>query len=70
MTEPKKLDLHSLDIVRQQKAKLRQLFPEVFTEDGIDFDRLKQTLGESIDTEKERYSMTWPGKSEAFQLIQ
>ncbi|MDD2353507.1 MAG: site-specific DNA-methyltransferase, partial [Atribacterota bacterium] len=50
--------------------KLRQLFPEVFTEDGIDFDRLKQTLGESIDTEKERYSMTWPGKSEAFQLIQ
>jgi len=70
MTEPKKLDLHSLDIARQQKEKLRQLFPEVFTEDGIDFDRLKQTLGESIDTGKERYSMTWPGKSECFQLIQ
>ncbi|MFA6622065.1 MAG: site-specific DNA-methyltransferase [Candidatus Caldatribacteriota bacterium] len=70
MIEPKKLDLHSLDIARQQKEKLRQLFPEVFTEDGIDFDRLKQTLGESIDTEKERYSMTWPGKSECFQLIQ
>lgn len=70
MIEPKKLDLHSLDIARQQKEKLRQLFPEVFTEDGINFDRLKQTLGESIDTEKERYSMTWPGKSECFQLIQ
>ncbi|MDD3641505.1 MAG: site-specific DNA-methyltransferase, partial [Atribacterota bacterium] len=70
MIKPKKLDLYSLDIARQQKEKLRQLFPEVFTEDGIDFDRLKQTLGESIDTEKERYSMTWPGKSEAFQLIQ
>jgi adenine-specific DNA-methyltransferase len=70
MIEPKKLDLHSLDIARQQKEKLRQLFPEVFTEAGIDFDRLKQTLGKSIDTEKERYSMTWPGKSECFQLIQ
>jgi adenine-specific DNA-methyltransferase len=69
MSEPKKLDLHSLDIAQQQKEKLRQLFPEVFTEDGIDFNRLKQTLGESIDTEKERYSMTWPGKSECFQLL-
>jgi len=69
MSEPKKLDLHSLDIAQQQKEKLRQLFPEVFTEDRIDFNRLKQTLGESIDTEKERYSMTWPGKSECFQLL-
>jgi len=72
MSEPKKLDLHSLDITQQQKEKLKQLFPEVFTEDRIDFDRLKQTLGESetIDTGKELYSMTWPGKADCFQLIQ
>ncbi|MFO7890920.1 MAG: site-specific DNA-methyltransferase, partial [bacterium] len=70
MSEPKKLDLHSLDITRQQKEKLRKLFPEVFTEDRIDFEKLKKTLGENIDNGKERYSMTWPEKSDCFKLIQ
>ena len=39
--EIEKLDLGSLNIVEEQKAKLKALFPEVLTEGNkIDFDRL------------------------------
>ena len=34
-----KVDLKSKSIIEEQKEKLRQLFPEVFTEDKIDFEK-------------------------------
>src|SRR5690606_15680419 len=49
---------------------LKQLFPEVFTEGKIDFERLKQVLGEAVDSSRERYGLTWAGKSEAIKNIQ
>lgn len=70
MTDTAKLDLRSMSITDDQKAKLKQLFPEVFNEDRIDYDKLKQTLGEDIDTGEERFGMTWPGKSDCFKVIQ
>ena len=44
--------------------------PEVFTEGKIDVGKLKQTLGEEIDTNNERYGLTWAGTSECFRHIQ
>lgn len=70
MSEIEKLDLRSMDIIGEQKEKLRQLFPEVFTENKIDFEKLKLTLGEAIEVGKERYGMTWPGKADCFKIIQ
>lgn len=65
------MSLTSLDIAAEQREKLRQLFPEVITEGGkVDFDRLKSTLGDVVDSGKERYGMNWPGKSECFRTIQ
>ena len=49
-------------------AKLSELFPEAFTEGKIDFDMLQKLLGANIETEKERYSFTWNGKSEAIKI--
>lgn len=57
------------DITNDQLAKLRQLFPEVFTEDNIDWARLKATLGEAVDL-GERYGLGWRGKSDVFAKIQ
>lgn len=66
-----KLDLTSKSIPDEQKEKLRQLFPEVFTEERIDWDQLRRTLGgEVIDEKKERFGLTWSGKGECFQIIQ
>jgi len=69
--QPDKFDGTSASITDEQKAKLRALFPEIITESGkVDFDKLKLTLGESVDVGKERYGMNWPGKSDCFKTIQ
>ena len=66
-----RVDLESLDIADLQQQKLKELFPEVFTEGGkIDFDKLKLTLGQAIDTGKERFGMNWAGKADCFKTIQ
>jgi len=77
-----KLDGKSLDISAENKAKLKNLFPAVFTEtkndkgelvEAIDFERLKAELGSFSDVfenRRERYGMEWPGKKEAIKLIQ
>jgi adenine-specific DNA-methyltransferase len=72
MTEkPQTFEATSLNISDEQKAKLKYVFPEVFTEGGkVDFERLKLTLGDSVDAGKERYGLTWPGKSDCFKTIQ
>jgi adenine-specific DNA-methyltransferase len=69
--ELEKLDLSSASITEDQKAKLKSLFPEAITEGGkIDFDRLKATLGETVDPGKERYGLNWSGKADCFKTIQ
>lgn len=66
-----RFNLKSKSITEEQKEKLRQLFPEVFTEDKIDWERLRLTLGADIDDEKkERFGLTWRGKAECFRIIQ
>lgn len=71
MTDIEKMDLLSMDIVEEKKSRLKELFPEVFTEgQKVDFERLKLALGESVDVGKERYGMNWPGKADCFKIIQ
>ncbi len=71
MSEIEKFPLTSMDITEEQKQKLKQLFPEVFTEgDKIDWDKLRLTLGETVDVGKERFGMNWPGKADCFKIIQ
>ncbi len=65
-----KFDPTSHNITEEQKAELKKLFPGAFTEQGIDFDRLKTLLGEAVETGPERYSFTWPGKTEAIRAAQ
>src|SRR6266851_2846764 len=66
-----KVDPRSADIAESRRRELVRLFPEVRTEDGkIDFDCLRQALGDSVDVGRERYGMTWPGKADCFKAIQ
>jgi len=70
MSEPGKMNLKSMNITEEQKAKLRELFPEVFTEGKVDFDKLRLTLGDEVDDGTERYGMNWHGKRDCFKVIQ
>ena len=60
----------SRDIVSDNISKLKELFPEVVIEDKIDFKKLELILGEEIDDSKEKYSFTWPGKTQAIRESQ
>lgn len=64
------LDGKTPDIAEENIQKLRQIFPDVFTEDKIDFEKLQQVLGEYVEDSNERYNFTWNGKGRALRLSQ
>lgn len=64
------LDGKTPDIAEENIDKLKQLFPEVFTEDKIDFGKLQQVLGEYVEDSNECYNFTWNGKGRALRLSQ
>jgi adenine-specific DNA-methyltransferase len=61
----------SSNILKEQLEKLKQLFPEAYTEGKIDWEKLQATLGkENIEFSNERYVLNWAGKTEAFKVLQ
>ena len=65
-----KLDGKTMDIVKDNIEKLKELFPTIVKEDKIDFEELELLLGENINRNKEQYSFVWNGKTEATKLAQ
>jgi len=64
------MKLGSSDILDQRTAALKDLFPEVFSEGKIDFEKLRLSLGDRVDTGRERYGLSWAGKAEAMRAVQ
>ena len=64
------MDGKTMDIVAENVGKLKELFPEAFTEGKVDFEALKELLGTFVDDRDERYSFTWNGKSKARMIAQ
>jgi len=58
----------SLDIVGENIQAMKTIFPEAFTEDKIDFEVLRQVLGDSVDEGEEKYGLNWHGKKKARQI--
>lgn len=65
-----KLDGKTPDIAEENVEKIRNIFPDIFEEGKIDFDKLKQDLGEYVDDDNERYNFTWNGKGKALRIAQ
>lgn len=65
-----KMDGKSKDLLKENIKQLKQLFPEVCCEDKIDFEKLKQVLGEYVEDDKERYNFTWNRKGHSLRLSQ
>lgn len=59
---------HSADVVANNVERLRELFPEAFTEGRVDFDVLKQLLSGVLEERDEKYGLNWHGKRRARQL--
>lgn len=65
-----KVSLASADVVDERLQQLKALYPEAFAEDRVDLDRLTAALGDIADPQRERYGLSWAGKSEAIKAIQ
>lgn len=65
-----KTDGSSKDIVQDNIQQLKQLFPDVFAEDKVDFNALRNALGDYVETADERYSFNWHGKATARRIAQ
>ncbi len=55
----------SADLVAENLAALRGLFPQAFAEGRVDFDVLRELLGNAVEEGEERYGLSWSGKARA-----
>lgn len=69
-----RIDIQTPNIAKENAERLLELFPQVATEieneDGeieraVDYDALRELLGDVAEGARERYQFTWPGKREA-----
>ena len=60
----------SADIVSENIERLKELFPDAFSEGGVNFDLLRQLLGDAkvLDEGEEKYGLSWHGKKKARQI--
>ena len=65
-----KIEKNSFDLKKLNIEKIKELFPMCVTEGKINFDILRAILGDEVDTNKEKYQFTWPGKSDAIKIAQ
>ena len=56
---------HSGDVVAENVATLKALFPSIITDGKVDFDVLRQLLGDAVEEGQERYGLNWKGKARA-----
>lgn len=64
------MDGKSKDILGARIQSLKELYPEVFNEDLIDFKKLKHVLGDNINYDNEHYELSWASKAEARKEVQ
>jgi len=63
-----KQDGESLNTVKKNIEALKHLLPEAFAEDGIDFEVLRQLLGDEVADGEEKYGLSWHGKKKSRQI--
>ena len=61
-------DGQSLDMVTENLETVKGIFPEAFTEDGVDFEVLRQLLGDAVAEDEEKYGVNWFGKKKAGKI--
>jgi len=61
-------EARSADPVAANVAALKALFPAAVADGRIDFDTLRQLLGDEVDDGDERYGLNWPDKRRARRL--
>ena len=73
-TEPNRTEIiHDLEnnFTKNKILQLKILFPEVFCENQIDWEKFKLILGaDNLAHQNERYQLNWAGKTDAYRMLQ
>ena len=73
MTKTRNIRLESVNVAQEKRGQFKKLFPEIFSEDKINYDLLKSILGDEMESDAgvgERFGLSWPGKSACLKIIQ
>ena len=57
------------DFVQGNIDKIKQIFPEVFEEDVLNFEKLKSLLSKDLIKDEEHYGFTWYGKNRCYNCL-
>ena len=68
--EYKKVQQKINDVVGDNVKKLAQLFPSAVKDGEVDFEVLKEELGQFTEVGSEKYELTWSGKKNAKKIAQ
>src|SRR6218665_804338 len=60
----------SLNITQDNLDKLQTLFPGIFSEGKIDWEKFKAVFANDVNFANERYVLNWAGKADAFKALQ
>ena len=58
------------DVVGDNVKKLAQMFPSAVKDGEVDFEALKEELGQFTEVDSEKYELTWAGKKNAKKIAQ
>ncbi|GGL16743.1 site-specific DNA-methyltransferase [Deinococcus radiotolerans] len=65
-----KLPTISPNPLQQRLEVLKTQFPEIFADGKLSLPKLQELLGESVDTSRERFGLTWAGRADAVRALQ
>ena len=62
------IDKESLDLIEERRAELKRIFPEIFVDEEIAINKLCEALGKHVNTNGERYSFNWAGRTNCLKV--
>mgnify|MGYP002568583445 CR=1 FL=1 len=68
--EYKKVNQNINNIVNDQVRKLESIFPSAVKDGEVDFEALREELGQFNEVDNEKYEFTWVGKKNAKKIAQ
>ena len=68
--EYNKVNQNINNIVNEQVRKLESIFPSAVKDGEVDFEALREELGQFQEVDNEKYELTWSGKKNAKKIAQ
>jgi len=69
-TEVNETPGHTSKLKTELGLQISSLAPEAYLDGKLDFEKLKELLGEDVSEDRERFGLFWPGKKRALRAAQ